>query len=544
MPFSKRIPRTLEHVITALGIALALTTSLAQAQQRPNFVFIALDDLAPLSLHHLNDPSSLLAVAVPNRAARYALSARITPNLNRLASRGVTFSQTWTSYPLCNASRAALLTGIAAARSNYTVQNKYTLRDPRSQLHDAVTLPQRLRQAGYTTLGIGKIFHFAEAKITTRGVKDWPDVTRSWTSYIQQLTGTLGNVAAAPGAGLGRLKFGVELGPTIAQPDWINAGIAATLLRNGSVQTVDRFGFPTSMAIDPSQPFFLGVGIQRPHSPWAVPREWLDLVPGATLQHARIDLGKELEDLDDTYRASKGGRGKFRGVFGFDGTARTARKARRHLVEAIRHYLAAVAFADACVGRVLDALDASPYAQNTVVVLWSDHGYSWGQKLHLGKSSLWEPSLRSEFIAADLRYPPLGRKEVRPVSLQDIYPTICDLAGLGSSEPPLGDGQSLARALHGDRAPLRAILASYGRQQRAIRLGEWKYITYGTTRNNDELYNLDRDPLERSNLIRKAPPAILSRLKNELHRITSRYDTSPDPTPSRPPSIPVGQPAE
>lgn len=526
-------------------VIMAATTPAAPAQQRPNFVFIALDDLVPLSLKHLDDPTSLLSILVPNPVERAALSARLTPNLNRLAARGVTFTQAWTNYPLCNASRSALLTGIAAARSGYTVENKFAMRDRRSKLRDAVTLPQRLRKEGYTTLGIGKVFHFSEVKIVGQAVKDWPDIRYSWSSYIQLPTGTLEHIAPALGAGKGRLKFGVEQQPTSAQPDWINASLAANLLRTGVATTIDSFARPAALAIEPGHPFFLGVGIRRPHSPWAAPQEWLDLVPGSALSHARINLNAERADLDDTYRANKGGRDKFRGVFGYDGKARTARKARRRLVDAIRYYLAAVAFADRCVGQVLDALDASPYAQNTVVVLWSDHGYTWGQKLHLGKSSLWEPSLRSELIMADLRRPMNGNKESRPVSLLDIYPTVCDLAGLGDSEPPSGDGLSLAGTLRGERAPNRAVFASFGKQQRAIRFGAWKYITYGADKKNDELYNLSKDPFERRNILRRVPdPAVLPGLKAELNRLITPYPPrSPGATPVPlpplpPPSIP------
>ncbi|MGH8047393.1 MAG: sulfatase-like hydrolase/transferase [Chthoniobacterales bacterium] len=528
-------------LLAALGLLAGVVMGHAQAQTRPNFVFIALDDLDPLTVKHLHDRTSLLSVLVPARAARYALSSQITPNMNRLADRGVTFTYAWASYPLCNASRSALLTGVAAARSGYYVENKYPIRDPRSRLRDAVTLPEILRKSGYLTFGLGKIFHFSTATYTPNGVKDWPDIAHSWSGYLEMMAGTQGDIIPAPGAGLGRLGFGIERGTNDDQPDWINAGLAATLLTTGAVTTIDFRGNTSSLALDPSRPFFLGVGFRRPHSPWAAPQEWLDRVPPEILTHARIDLNEERKDLKDTPRFSLAGGKKVQRFLGYHGTARSARSARRRLIEAARHYLGAVAFADACVGRVLDALDASPYANNTVVVLWSDHGYSWGQKLHVGKSSLWESSLRAELIIADLRTPGGGREEDRPVSLLDIYPTVCDLAGLGSDEPRDGDGASLMGAVHGGHAPARTIFASYRKRERAIRFGPWKYITYGDGPGLDELYNLRSDPFERHNILNTTlNPPVLPRIKAELHRITSRY-ILPTPTPTATP-VPTPRP--
>jgi arylsulfatase A-like enzyme len=156
------------------------------------------------------------------------------------------------------------------------------------------------------------------------------------------------------------------------------------------------------MELPAGQPFFLALGIRRPHSPWAVPREWFSRVPRSVFRHARINLNLERNDLEDMrgYSASGSRVGSF---FRYNRTSRSARTARARLLQAIRHYLAPVAFVDACAGRVLDA---SPHARNTVVVLWSGHGYSWGQKLQLGKSNLWESSLRPEFIISDLRRRP------------------------------------------------------------------------------------------------------------------------------------------
>jgi arylsulfatase A-like enzyme len=516
---------------------LSLFPASAQAQSRPNFVFIALDDLVPLSAGNLGDPTALLSVLVPNPVARHELSARITPNLNRLASRGVTFTQTWASYPLCNASRAALLTGISAARSGYSQENKYPLRDQHSQLRDATTLPQRLRQAGYDSLGLGKIFHFAEATTIGTTVVDWPDLARSWTAYLQRTCGTLEQVIPAPGSGPSPLNFGVEQAGVDAQPDWINAGLAATLLRDGFVQANDRLGIPGSMAINPTRPFFLAVGFRRPHTPWTAPKEFIDRVPFDALNAARINLLTELRDLSDVTRVSKGNHSRVKAFFGFNGSPREARGARLRLLVAARYYLGAAAFADACVGRVLDALDASPYARNTIVVLWSDHGYSWGQKLHFGKSSLWEPSLRAEFILADLRAAAVGRIENQPVSLVDIYPTVCALAGIRGKQPADGDGRSLTAALYGGRAPAHPILANYGPRQRAIRMGPWKYIAYTDKDELNELYNLRKDPFERRNLIRDNSklPAIALRLKKQILRLTPPY---PSHSP-RPPGTPA-----
>ena len=164
---------------------------------------------------------------------------------------------------------------------------------------------------------------------------------------------------------------------------------------------------------------------------------------------------------------------------------------------AVQGYLASISFADAQVGRVLDVLKASPYANNTIVVLWGDHGWHLGQKEHWRKHTLWEDGLRTTLVISAPGYSVKGTRSERPVSLLDIYPTLIELTGMHPQEDL--DGQSLVPLLmRPDRSWPQPVLSTYGYQNHSIRTERWRYIRYhdGT----EELYDHDADPHEWTNL--------------------------------------------
>lgn len=446
------MPRRSLALALCLGGLVALAAPRAAqegAKARPNVLFVVIDDL--------NDWVGCLG---GNPQAR-------TPNIDRLAARGTLFTNAHAPAPACNPCRAAVLTGMAPHHSGlYEQQPGF-----RKPWPDVLTLPQRLRAAGWGTLGSGKVFHHA-----------FPD-PESWQHYFpskdvaipsdtakRKLEPILGNHYGAsvdtPASGLGDGKVA----------DWI----AATLAR------------------PPAQPFFLACGFTRPHVPWIAPSDCYARFPLDSIRLEEPPPGPG-DDLDDVPEA---GRKMARGDAGA-----TPEEARR----AYQAYLACSAFVDDQVGRVMAALDASACAANTIVVLWSDNGIHMGQKHAWSKQTLWEESTRVPLIVM-VPGGAAGRRCARPVSLQDLFPTLLELCGV---ERPEGiDGESLIPLLADPEAPReRPALSTSGYRNHALRSERWRYIRYAD--GSEELYDHQVDPHEWTNL---AGDPALAAVKADLAR--------------------------
>ncbi|MEE9473260.1 MAG: sulfatase, partial [Acidimicrobiia bacterium] len=309
-----------------------------KAVTQPNILFISVDDLndwiEPLGGHP---------------------QAR-TPNLNRLAEQAVTFTNAYTASPACNPSRTAMLTGMHTYRSGMYSNYQYW----REVLPNAVTLPQYFSQNGYRSAGAGKIFH-----------NDQPD-PQSWDDYFPSKEKHMPDYfRPVPGGTVNMPAFENMYGDF----DWSPIDIPDE--ETGDFQSVDWI--ISQLQREHDRPFFLAAGIYRPHVPWYVPSKYFEMFP---LESVTLPLVLE-NDLEDI------------GERGHD-LAYRGGNYHRHVVEAgqweraVQGYLASTAYADAMVGRLLDALDASPYADNTIVLLWSDHGWQLGEKEHWRKFALWE----------------------------------------------------------------------------------------------------------------------------------------------------------
>jgi arylsulfatase A-like enzyme len=414
--------------------AMAPAVSNAENAQRPNVLFIAIDDL--------NDWTGCLG-GHPNAK---------TPNIDRLAARGVNFTNAHCAAPACNPSRAALMTGILPSTSGV-----YTNPQPwRPVMADAVTIPQHFMAHGYRALGAGKIYHGG-----------YPDKA-SWNDY-------------APNAGVKPKPLAV---------DWpVRAGGLGWGPVEGDDDVMEDY-HSASWAIDQlraehGKPFFLACGIKKPHLSFQAPMKYFDMHPldGIVLPEVKED------DLDDVPEAGK----KMAKASGDHANIIKA-DAWRH---AVQGYLASSSFADAQVGRLIDALDASPYAENTIVVLWSDHGWHLGEKSHWRKFALWEEAARTllMIVAPGVTRP--GGQCSSPASLIDIYPTLVDLCDLAPKEELAG--LSLRPWLEDPSAPReRPALTTHGRNNHALRNDRWRYIRYAD--GSEELYDHDRDELEWTNL--------------------------------------------
>lgn len=424
-------------VLGSLATAIASGTE-AQApdsEGRPNVLLLAIDDL--------NDWTGFLGGHPQAK----------TPNLDRLASRGVVFERAYCAAPACNPSRTALLTGIRPSSSGI-----YLNPQPwRPAMPDAVTLPQHFMASGYDVLGGGKIFH--------GGFND-PD---SWQVYFQQPGDPKPEQTPVNGI------------PRTAHFDWGPVDVADEAM--GDHQVVD---WAIEQLNEPRDgPLFLAVGLYRPHLPWYVPRSDFDAFPIDEILLPEV-LENDLDDIPPPGIQMAGPERDHRNVVEHD-----------QWHKAVQGYLASIAFADRQVGRLLDALDASPIGENTIIVLTSDHGWHLGEKEHWRKFALWEEATRVTFaIVAPGIASPEGRCS-RTVSLTDVYPTLIDLCGLPDRSEL--EGRSLAPLL---RDPSTAwehpAVTTHGRNNHTVRSERWRYIRYAD--GSEELYDHDADPKEWHNL--------------------------------------------
>ena len=435
--------------LIALSVLVA-TPALAQ-DRPPNILFIAVDDLNDWVGHLAGHPQAR------------------TPNIDRLASRGVSFTRAYAPAPLCNPSRVSLLSGVLPSNSGvYGNGERF-----REKLPDAVTLMQHLGAHGYSTQGAGKIFHGTRAGD--------PD---SWDEY---------HTLARPRGPrhVGERQEGV---PASAWAPWGPLDIDDSEMFD--VKVVDwAIG---ELKKPREKPFFLACGFTKPHLPWYVPRKYFDMHPlggielPATLDSDRDDLPAFGQKLAAEVYAVSGSRN-----FSRHGEDHAMVLKHNQWRRAVQSYLATISFVDAHVGRLLDALDESEHAANTIVVLWGDHGWHLGQKQHWRKHALWEVTTRTTLIVSLPAPARRGAASHRPVSLIDLYPTLAELAGA----PARGglDGQSLVPLLENPQAEWpRPVLTTYGYRNHSVRTERWRYIEYHD--GGRELYDHDADPNEWTNL--------------------------------------------
>ena len=246
------------------------------------------------------------------------------------------------------------------------------------------------------------------------------------------------------------------------------------------------------------KPFFIAYGLFRPHLPWYAPKKYFDLYPVDKIKLPTIDAN-DLEDVPPLGQRMARPQGDHKKVTESDNWRR-----------AVQGYLASISFADAQLGRVLDALDASPYRGNTVIVLWGDHGWHLGEKLHWRKFTLWEEATKAPlmFVAPGVTKP--GGRSHRTVDFMDIYPTLVELCGLPERKEL--EGKSIVPLLKDPSAEWnRPALTTHGRENHTIRTERWRYIRYRD--GGEELYDHDVDPLEWKNL---AEDSKYDKVKEEL----------------------------
>lgn len=464
------MPR-LRFLALAAAVLLTFAGSLSAADAaRPNILFIAIDDLRDW-VHYLGYQQVK------------------TPNLDKLSTRGLTFARGYCASPVCNPSRAALMSGMRSSTTG--VYNNGI--DWRPLITEKTpTLPIYLRSQGYYACGAGKIYHDSFRRPT-----DWDDYLNRGEAVAEE-----GDAAAPVAKGKGQGKAAKAAAKAKAAEQPANAserdpngvgGIKFKPLPNTpDEQMVDYHSVSYALQqlnTKHDKPLFLACGLHKPHMPWDVPQKYYDMYP-----LDKIELPKVLKD--DLSDIPSGGikMAKPQGDH-------AAMLASGRWKEAVQGYLAAITFCDAMVGRLMDGFDKSPYKDNTIVILWSDHGWHLGEKEHWRKFALWEEATRAPFLMMVPGLTKPGSVCDRPVDYMNIYPTLCDLAGVPL--PKHLEGVSMKPLLANPAAPWdRPAITTHGYQNHAVRTDKWRYIRYED--GGEELYDEVADPLEWKNLAGEA----------------------------------------
>ena len=423
-------------------------------KKKPNVLFVVFDDL--------NDWEGCLS----------GHPQSMTPNIDRLAKQGVLFTNAHAAGVMCCPSRASVMTGLRP-----TTTGVYKNTDTPLDLYkEKQTLNKHFKDNGYFVAGAGKILHkfYYEERDWHEFVSRHQDeniITNRENPVKENITTVSGNIAWGGFSSPDSLTFD---GKSV---DWI-------------AERINR---------EHDKPFFLACGIFRPHIPWFNPQKYFDQHP---LHDVKLPLIKK-EDLDDVPPIGKN-IAFSTSNFTMDNDLNNEEFNVEYEVlkkdslwdDAVRAYLASVSYADAQFGRLLDALENSPYADNTIIVLWSDHGWHLGEKEHWRKATLWEEVTRVPFIISAPEMS-VNQKSDQAVSLIDIYPTLIEMCGL----PEISelDGESLVRLLlHPNEKRDNPAISSLGPNYHAIRDQQYRYISYGD--GQEELYDHASDPEEWINL--------------------------------------------
>jgi len=431
-------------------------TAAPQSKGKPNVLFIAVDDLNHW-VNHLGRNKQV-----------------ITPNIDRLAARGLTFANAYCAAPACNPSRAALMSGLRPSTTG-VYDNRV---DWRPAISQEKTLVTHFRNNGYYAAGAGKIYHGGFDR-----QEEWDDYHREHGGRCQLLNET---------DGVGGIKF--------SPVDCGDEGISDYGIASYGIEQLRR---------KHDKPFFLTIGFHKPHMPWNVPKKYFDMYP---LDKIELPPYRE-DDLDDIPPAGvKMARGPGSNSPDKPSDHEAMLKSGRWK-EAVQAYLATITYLDGQVGRLLDALDKSAYRDNTIIVLLGDHGWSLGEKHHWRKFALWEEPTRAPFIWVVPGVTKAGTRSIRTVDFMSIYPTLSELCRMPI--PKHVEGVSIKKLLADPNAKWTTpALITHGFKNHAVRTEQWRYIHYEN--GDEELYDETKDPYEWTNVARDKKS---DKMKTELAKV-------------------------
>ncbi|MBD3674703.1 MAG: sulfatase [Planctomycetaceae bacterium] len=460
---------------------VALTSVSVNADEQPNVLFIAIDDL--------NDWVGCLD-RHPNA---------LTPHIDRLASQGRLFTNAHCQAPICGPSRASIMTGLLPTTSGiYGQISDPNIKQASAATSDITFLPDYFEQHGYRTLACGKLFHNG-------------DRAKVFDDYG------------------GHASFGPKPKDRFHyDPKWFPEKIGGTQTDWGAFPETDeqmpdfkiaQYGVQ-QLKRKHEQPFFLAVGFMRPHVPWYVSQKWFDKHPLETIQLPPY-LKSDLEDVPELSQ-------RVNELPAMPTTEWAIQE--KQWEKIVQSYLACTTFVDAQVGKVLEALEQSPYRDNTIVILWSDHGYHIGEKNRFAKQALWDRANRVPLIITVpdqiLKIAP-GKCD-RPVGLIDMYPTLVELCGLPAN--PRNEGDSLVPLLKNPQAEWNHLThTSYGPGNHAVQSERYRFYHYED--GSMELYDQQADPNEWTNLASDPDHAkLIEEFRQSLPRTeaaSSKYNKYP-----------------
>lgn len=458
--------------LLSLVAALSIVVSAARAEdRRPNVLFIAADDLnCDLGC--------------------YGHERVKSPHIDRLAARGVVFDRAYTQFPLCSPSRSSLLTGERPdAIGIYDLKTHF-----RDTTPGLVTLPQLFRENGYFVARAGKIYHYGNpGTIGTDGLDD----PASWDRVINPA---------------GRDKAEEHLVTNFTPKRGLGSSLSVLAAEGADEEQTDGLvatAIVSLMEQHKDEPFFLAAGFYRPHCPYIAPKRYFDLYPLDAVAIPSVSQS----DVADVPAPALGSTKPWPHFGVSEDEARQSKQA----------YHASISFVDAQVGRLLDALDRLGLAGNTLVVFWSDHGYSLGEHGLWKKTSLFEQVARAPLVMAGPGVTSGGVCR-SPVEFIDVYPTIADACGLKA--PDTLDGVSLRPLLSNPDAAWDR--PAYTQQHRgklrgySVRTARWRYTEWGESgADGVELYDHETDPDELTNLANDpASKATIAELKPLLHQVS------------------------
>jgi len=484
------------HFMKKIAVLALIFISFLAPAQKPNVLFIISDDLN-------------------TRIGPFMEIANHTPHLDRLAAEGVRFTRTFCQFPLCGPSRASLMSGLYPETNgilkNIDQPGSYRAETPSLANHPS--LAGYFREQGYYTARVSKIYHMGVPGGIERGEPggDDPD---SW-DYAYNV---LGPETQSPGTlellSPGNLHYGSNFarmilanGSEVTQTDYLACSQAIAILENRTGPGDPRG--TNKKKIKPEAPFFLAVGLVRPHVPLIAPENCFIPYPVEEVQLPPVIVADNVPDEALRRQNMK--------IWKMDELQKK---------KTISAYMASVRFMDQQVGRLLDALDRLGIRENTIVVFVSDHGYNLGEHDCWSKISLWEGSVRIPLI---ISHP--GSKKGHGstcesiTELIDLYPTLIELCGLQSEQPAILQGKSLSSYLNGEHLSLNEAIAytvSFGGRAASMRTSRWRYTRWGenVAPGNEELYDHAQDPEEQVNLVSKPEhQQLLSQLREQFEQV-------------------------
>lgn len=424
-------------------VSILKATEPAAEPARPNVLFIAVDDLRP-------------------QLACYGKAFMHSPNMDKMAQRGVLFERAYCMVPTCGASRAALMTSVRPAPNRFVNYLAWAEKDA----PQAIPLHSHFQQNGYLTVSLGKVFHHAQDHVDGWSTPPWRSSKPGYQNRSREKAGLKENKQSFPN----KKKHRSWAFEEFDAPD--------TEYRDGDTAS-QAIAHLEEFAKAPEQPFFLAVGFLKPHLPFNAPKKYWDLYDREAIRLPANNYAAKNAPAIATHTS-----GELRAYAGIQPQGPVDAETARSLIHG---YYACVSFTDACIGRVLDALDESGLEENTMVVLWGDHGWQLGEHGMWNKHSCFETSMHAPLIIVPPKASQTGQENpiasgTRVSSLVefiDIYPTLCDVAGLET--PTHVEGRSLVALMQNPKSP--EVLADW--KQYAV----GRYQTGDTIRSENYRYS-------------------------------------------------------